>query len=227
MTWILLAVHSFHSAVVLVHNSPHASKRLIKQNANYYLPALEFQRFPLAFLPLSRIINETQCTVNRYLRSKGQRLNKTKQNYIKERWRSLFFYKKRRIRSVFGLCRKKKQKKKKPLKWKYFHSSLTISTLLHVAIMRDKALSNEQLHVVRTVPITNHCVWRKTFLCTNIRAAQLPGSASPSGGEEESAGCWMDTSAERTSRCHAHPCLGQWRHSDCMLGLWLHLIDES
>lgn len=25
--------------------------------------------------------------------------------------------------------------------------------------------SNEQLHVVRAVPITNHCVWRKTFLC--------------------------------------------------------------
>lgn len=32
------------------------------------------------------------------------------------------------------------------------------STLLHAAIMRDKALFNEQLHVVRTVPITNHCV---------------------------------------------------------------------
>lgn len=59
--------------------------------------------------------------------------------------------------SVWPL-QEKKPKKKKPLKWKYFHSSLTISTLLHVAIMRDKALSNEQLHVVRTVPITNHCV---------------------------------------------------------------------
>lgn len=46
----------------------------------------------------------------------------------------------------------------KPSEVEYFHSSLTISTLLHVAIMRDKALSNEQLHVVRTVPITNHCV---------------------------------------------------------------------
>lgn len=52
----------------------------------------------------------------------------------------------------------------------HFHSSPTISTLLHVAIMRDKALSNEQLHIVRSVPITNHCVWRKTFLCTNIPA---------------------------------------------------------
>lgn len=46
----------------------------------------------------------------------------------------------------------------KPSEVEYFHISLAISTLLHVATMRDKALSNEQLHVVRTVPITNHCV---------------------------------------------------------------------
>lgn len=34
----------------------------------------------------------------------------------------------------------------------------------------------------------------------------------------------MDTSAEKTSRCHAHLCLGQWRHSDRMLSNPLLLI---
>lgn len=124
--------------------------------------------------------------------------------------------------SVFGL--RARRPTGKPSEVEHFHISPAISTLLHVAIMRDKAPSNEQLHVVRAVPITNHCVWRKTFLCTNIRALRSPGSASPSGGEE-GAGRWMDTSAERTSRCHAHPCLGQWRHSDRMHGLWFPLID--
>ena len=47
---------------------------------------------------------------------------------------------------------------RKPSGVEHFHISPAISTLLHVAIMRDKALSNEQLHVVRAVPITNHCV---------------------------------------------------------------------
>lgn len=102
----------------------------------------------------------------------------------------------------------------------FFHSSLSISTLLlHVAIMRDKALSNEQLHVARSVPITNHCVWRKTFLCTNIPAHCCPGSASHPvrrGGKRGAVG-WTPL-LKRTSRCHAHPRLGQWRHSGRMLG---------
>lgn len=93
-----------------------------------------------------------------------------------------------------------------PSEVEYFHCS--VSTLLHAAIMKDKALSNEQLHIARSVPITNHCVWKKTFLCINIGAPQLAGSASPSGGEENAV-WWMDTSAERTSGCHARPCLGQ------------------
>lgn len=74
-----------------------------------------------------------------YLRSKAN---------VKKKKKKLVFC------SAFGL----QWADRKPSEVEYFHSSLTISTLLHVAIMRDKALSNEQLHVVRSVPITNHCV---------------------------------------------------------------------
>ena len=45
-----------------------------------------------------------------------------------------------------------------------------IPTPEHGVITRDKASSNEQLHTASTIPITDHCVWRQTFLCTDTPA---------------------------------------------------------
>lgn len=99
-----------------------------------------------------------------------------------------------------------------------------ISTLLHVAIMRDKALSNEQLHVVRTVPITNHCVWRKTFLCTNIPAHSSLALPPHQEGRKMQAVGWTPLLKGQAAVTHIHVWDSGGIQTAC-LALWLPLID--
>lgn len=132
---IILAVNIIVSALLLVNNSPTCPNGH-QTYANHYLLRLNSST---SVSPCLAHINHPQCIL-----ILAQRMHFLKKGGISYE----------RICSVFGL----QQADRAPSEMEYFHSSLTISTLLHVAIMRDKTLSNEQLHVVRVVPITNHCV---------------------------------------------------------------------
>lgn len=76
----------------------------------------------------------------------------------------------------------------------------SVSTLLHVAIMRDKDLSNEQLHVVRGRSHKQSLrVEENIPLCSPLRA-QLRGSR----GGEAGLPVRRTPPLKRMSRCHAH-----------------------
>lgn len=152
----------------------------------------EFQhfRFPLSGAHKSHTMHLNTCSAREFLRSRANVKKKKKKGGVSYE----------RICSVFGL----QQADRTPSEVEYFHSSLTISTLLHVAIMRDKALSNEQLHVVRAVPRTNHCVWRKTFLCTNIPAHSSPALPPHEEGRKMQAVGWTPLLKGRAAVTHIH-----------------------
>lgn len=195
------------SALLLVNNSPHVSK-WSSNICKSLFATTEFQHFRLSRL---RHVNQTQCVLivaQRMNFFKSNRKNKTKN----------------KCRFLLGECAWPAAGRQDTLWSGIFLQQPYISTLLHVAIMRDKALSNEQLHVVRTVPITNHCVWRKTFLCTNIPAHSSLALPPHQEGRKMQAVGWTPLLKGQAAVTHIHVWDSGGIQTAC-LALWLPLID--